>query len=260
MAREFYVEKLMGVRDGSGAGTAAEKAGRNVARHPYVLCHRDYHGQNIHIFNDTLYLIDYQDLRMGPDTYDLASLLRDRGVARILGDETELELRRRDYGCRASSAAGDGDRAPPLFRDAPAALDQDPRHVLQAADHPRPHALPRLHPADAGEHPPLHRRAARVRRARATVSDGLLARARAARELQSREESSWRNTRSRFFPATASAPRSRPRWSRSSNAPASTWSGRSTSSAPRRSRGSAIRCRRKCSTRSCATRSRSRDR
>ena len=29
---------------------------------------------------------------MGPDTYDLASLLRDRGVARILGREAELEL------------------------------------------------------------------------------------------------------------------------------------------------------------------------
>ena len=29
---------------------------------------------------------------MGPDTYDLASLLRDRGQARILGDEAELEL------------------------------------------------------------------------------------------------------------------------------------------------------------------------
>ncbi len=29
---------------------------------------------------------------MGPDTYDLASLLRDRGVARIIGDAAELEL------------------------------------------------------------------------------------------------------------------------------------------------------------------------
>ena len=29
---------------------------------------------------------------MGPDTYDLASLLRDRGVARMLGEETELEF------------------------------------------------------------------------------------------------------------------------------------------------------------------------
>ncbi len=29
---------------------------------------------------------------MGPDTYDLASLLRDRGVARFLGEDTELEF------------------------------------------------------------------------------------------------------------------------------------------------------------------------
>ncbi|HEU4521540.1 MAG TPA: phosphotransferase [Thermoanaerobaculia bacterium] len=63
-----------------------------MSRHPYILCHRDFHGQNIHIINGTLYLLDYQDLRLGPDTYDLASLLRDRGVARLIGDEVELEL------------------------------------------------------------------------------------------------------------------------------------------------------------------------
>jgi hypothetical protein len=67
MSREYYAEKLMGVE-------------------PAV------HGQNIHIINDLLYLLDYQDLRLGPDTYDLASLLRDRGVARLIGDEAELEL------------------------------------------------------------------------------------------------------------------------------------------------------------------------
>ena len=94
MTREFYVEKLM------GGGTANSyrleplfrKLAENVARHPEVLCHRDFHGQNIHILNDTLFLIDYQDLRLGPDTYDLASLLRDRGVGRLIGDATELEL------------------------------------------------------------------------------------------------------------------------------------------------------------------------
>jgi aminoglycoside/choline kinase family phosphotransferase len=31
-------------------------------------------------------------LRRGPDTYDLASLLRDRGVARIIGQTAEMEL------------------------------------------------------------------------------------------------------------------------------------------------------------------------
>jgi len=94
MSREFFFEKLMNL---PAAETLTikpllRKLADNISRHPYVLCHRDYHGQNIHIFNDKLYLIDYQDLRMGPDTYDVASLLRDRGVARILGEETELEL------------------------------------------------------------------------------------------------------------------------------------------------------------------------
>jgi len=42
---------------------------------------------------------------MGPDTYDLASLLRDRGVARIIGDETELELL--EHYAAVTSAAGD---------------------------------------------------------------------------------------------------------------------------------------------------------
>lgn len=94
MTREFYVEKLMGVSAEKSLELQPllKKLAGNIARHPYVLCHRDYHGQNIHIFNDKLYVIDFQDMRMGPDTYDVASLLRDRGVARILGDDTELEL------------------------------------------------------------------------------------------------------------------------------------------------------------------------
>ena len=91
MAREYYVELLM-QRDGAELVPLARRLCETVARHPYSLCHRDFHGQNIHVLNAELYLIDYQDLRMGPDTYDLASLLRDRGVARIIGDETELEL------------------------------------------------------------------------------------------------------------------------------------------------------------------------
>ena len=91
MAREFYVEQLMRA-DVSLIAPILKTLCENVARHPYRLCHRDFHGQNLHVQNDTLYLIDYQDLRMGPDTYDLASLLRDRGVARIIGDDAELEL------------------------------------------------------------------------------------------------------------------------------------------------------------------------
>ena len=91
MALEFYVEKLMSA-DAAPLRPLMKIMAHEIVQHPHALCHRDYHGQNIHIINDDLFLIDYQDSKMGPDTYDLASLLRDRGVARILGDETELEL------------------------------------------------------------------------------------------------------------------------------------------------------------------------
>ncbi len=91
MTREFYVERLMGVRRCQELVPLFRKLAESIARHPYVLCHRDYHGQNLHLFNSDVYVIDYQDLRMGPDTYDMASLLRDRGVAGILGGR-ELDL------------------------------------------------------------------------------------------------------------------------------------------------------------------------
>jgi aminoglycoside/choline kinase family phosphotransferase len=47
---------------------------------PRVLCHRDYHSRNLMLSSGELYIIDFQDARMGPDTYDLASLLRDSYV------------------------------------------------------------------------------------------------------------------------------------------------------------------------------------
>lgn len=91
MMREFYVERLMGAKHSEALAPLFRKVAENVSRHPYVLCHRDYHGQNLHLFNSDIYVIDYQDLRMGPDMYDVASLLRDRGVAELLGDR-ELDL------------------------------------------------------------------------------------------------------------------------------------------------------------------------
>ena len=45
-----------------------------------VLCHRDYHSRNLMLHQGELYVIDFQDARMGPDTYDLVSLLRDSYV------------------------------------------------------------------------------------------------------------------------------------------------------------------------------------
>src|SRR5581483_7155866 len=53
---------------------------RELAAEPRVLCHRDYHSRNLMLHDGSLYIIDFQDARLGPDTYDLASLLRDSYV------------------------------------------------------------------------------------------------------------------------------------------------------------------------------------
>ena len=72
----------------SGAGSAvaaalralAEEAGRPGDR---VLCHRDYHSRNLMLpprggaAGARLVILDFQDARLGPRAYDLASLLED---------------------------------------------------------------------------------------------------------------------------------------------------------------------------------------
>jgi N-acetylmuramate 1-kinase len=61
-----------------------------LASEPRVLCHRDYHSRNLMLHDERLYIIDFQDARMGPDTYDLVSLLRDSYVD--LPEQTVAEL------------------------------------------------------------------------------------------------------------------------------------------------------------------------
>ena len=56
--------------------TIAEELGAE----PRVLCHRDYHSRNLMVPRNRLVVIDFQDARMGPATYDLVSLLRDSYV------------------------------------------------------------------------------------------------------------------------------------------------------------------------------------
>lgn len=85
---EFFV-KQFGIAYRGIAFTGAERealaaewaaiAGE-LAGEPRVLCHRDYHSRNLMFRDGLLFIIDFQDARMGPDTYDLASLLRDSYV------------------------------------------------------------------------------------------------------------------------------------------------------------------------------------
>lgn len=49
----------------------------HLAAQPKVFAHRDFHSRNIMVSGERLVFIDFQDARMGPAQYDLASLLKD---------------------------------------------------------------------------------------------------------------------------------------------------------------------------------------
>lgn len=62
-----------------------------LAARPRVLCHRDYHSRNLLLVGIELVVLDFQDARMGPASYDLVSLLRDSYVE--LGAELVEEMK-----------------------------------------------------------------------------------------------------------------------------------------------------------------------
>ena len=82
---DFFRSEFLGAhRQVRLAPAAAEALGRELAAiaeelaaEPRVLCHRDYHCRNLMVRDDRLIVIDFQDARLGPGTYDLVSLLRD---------------------------------------------------------------------------------------------------------------------------------------------------------------------------------------
>jgi len=71
-----------------------ELADRAADTTPRVLCHRDFHSRNLMVLADgSLAMVDIQDARWGPDTYDVASLLRD-GYVDLEEDEVGRLLER----------------------------------------------------------------------------------------------------------------------------------------------------------------------
>ena len=78
---KHFLEGYRGISLNGGARAALSEEfaviAEELAAEPRVLCHRDYHSRNLMLHEGRLYIIDFQDARMGPDTYDLVSLLRD---------------------------------------------------------------------------------------------------------------------------------------------------------------------------------------
>ena len=85
---QFFLKHFLEAYRGAALSPASREAltselaaiAEELAAEPRVLCHRDYHSRNLMLFEGNLHIIDFQDARMGPDTYDLVSLLRDSYV------------------------------------------------------------------------------------------------------------------------------------------------------------------------------------
>jgi aminoglycoside/choline kinase family phosphotransferase len=81
---KYFVRQYRGLSPSVGVQQALSAEWSSIveelAKEPRVLCHRDYHSRNLMLHSGSLFIIDFQDARMGPDTYDLVSLLRDSYV------------------------------------------------------------------------------------------------------------------------------------------------------------------------------------
>ena len=124
---EHFLAGYAGLRLGGPArgeleslfGALAEEA----AGGPAALAHRDFHSRNL-IAGDNpaapgaprvLWVIDHQDSRLGPRSYDLMSLVRDPYVA--TGDAARPPFREPDLVARFRDAAGVRGNAPELLAE-----------------------------------------------------------------------------------------------------------------------------------------------
>jgi aminoglycoside/choline kinase family phosphotransferase len=83
----FEEVALAGRRLPEEAGAFLDELCARLSQHPYRLLHRDFHTDNLLVHTGLVRVVDFQDLRGGPDTYDLVSLLRERGGGELIADE-----------------------------------------------------------------------------------------------------------------------------------------------------------------------------
>ncbi|HLV00393.1 MAG TPA: phosphotransferase, partial [Acidobacteriota bacterium] len=76
--RRFYLQAYRNLEvESDRLESEFEDLADRLAAYPRVLCHRDYHVRNLMLKKGEIYIIDFQDARWGPPSYDLVSLLKD---------------------------------------------------------------------------------------------------------------------------------------------------------------------------------------
>lgn len=85
-----YLQVKLNSQEEKDLRNELETIAEELSERPRVLCHRDFHSRNLMLYQGQQYIIDHQDARMGPESYDIASLLRDPYVE--LSEEMITEL------------------------------------------------------------------------------------------------------------------------------------------------------------------------
>ena len=83
-AREHFLEKVGGIvlsdLDQKLLQSEFLQICETLDQQPKFVCHRDYHSRNLMLKLNRIYVIDFQDARLGPLQYDLVSLVHDSYV------------------------------------------------------------------------------------------------------------------------------------------------------------------------------------
>lgn len=99
-AREHFLEKVGGVKPTEKEAKQLQQEFLTICetldKQPKFVCHRDYHSRNLMLKLGRIYVIDFQDARLGPIQYDLVSLVHDsyvnlstESIGKVLRDYTD---------------------------------------------------------------------------------------------------------------------------------------------------------------------------
>jgi aminoglycoside/choline kinase family phosphotransferase len=81
----WYVSARCGLPVADVLHSWLDHLARTVGCHPRRVCHRDYHLNNLFVLSEGgVGVIDIQDAFVGPDTYDLASLIGERAFPELV--------------------------------------------------------------------------------------------------------------------------------------------------------------------------------
>lgn len=89
----WFLRHRRNMRPASIISTWLDVLAEDIARHPKRICHRDFHANNLFFLEDeTVGVIDFQDILVGPDTYDIVSCLHERAIPDLLDEQQRAEV------------------------------------------------------------------------------------------------------------------------------------------------------------------------